>query len=200
MPPLVIPDTVRVNIVWANSGVDYAVNVLHYIVPGAQVVTAATATDLATDIATPFVSGALDTWIADQISIARITVRDIRTANQPEYSSTVSAAGLSSTDMLPPGTSLVATFRTALAGRSYRGRFYMPGWAETANTAAGTADAGAVGDLETWLQAISSVTVEGNAWALGVMSTVLGETNPVTAIEVRDSVWDSQRRRAVPGI
>lgn len=200
MPPLVIPNTVRVNLVWGLNGAEYAVNVLHYVVPSGQVVTGATATDLALDIAGPFVSGALDTWISDDVSLERVTVRDLRTANQPEYSAPTSAAGTSTSDVLPLQTSLVVTLRTALAGRSYRGRMYMPGWAENANDANGTASVTAIVDLETWMTAIANPTVEGNLWALGVMSVTLGETNVVTAIDVRDTTWDTQRRRSYPGI
>lgn len=200
MPPLVIPATVRVNLIWSLSDVEYAVNVLHYIVPGGQVVSNATATDLATDIGGAFVASALDSWLADVVDLERLTVRDLRTANQPEYSATIDAPGLSSTHVLPLQTALVATFRTALAGRSYRGRYYQPGWAETANGAAGSADVTAASDLETFLTNISSPTVQGNLWTLAVMSPTLGASNAVTAIDVRDTTWDTQRRRAVAGI
>ena len=200
MPPLVIPDTVRVNLVWSLEGADYAVNVLHYIVPAGQVVGSATASDLASDIATAFTGGALDSWISNDVDLARLTVRDIRTANLPEFGAVVAAPGTSASDVLPLQTSLVATFRTALAGRSFRGRYYQGGWAENANGASGTADPTAASDLETFLTNIANPTVQGNLWALAVMSPTLGESNPVTAIDVRDAVWDTQRRRAVPGI
>lgn len=200
MPPLVIPDTVRVNMVWSLSGAEYAVNVLHYIVPAGQVVNSAAAADLAADIGGAFTGGALDAWIADEIALTRVSVRDIRVANQPEYSAPINAPGLSAQDPLPLQTSLVATLRTALAGRRYRGRYYQTGFSEAANGATGRADNTIVADLEAFLTNISNPTVTGNLWALGVMSTVLGETNAVTAIEVRDTVWDTQRRRAYPGI
>lgn len=200
MPALVIPDTVRVNLIWSLSGAEYAVNVLHYIVPSGQVVGGATATDLAADIGGAFVASALDSWIATVVRLARLTVRDLRTANQPEYSAVIDEPGLDSTVPLPLQTSLVATFRTALAGRSYRGRYYQCGFAEQANVLPGVADSTTVTDLETFLTNISSPTVQTNLWALGVMSPTLGETNAVTAIEVRDTVWDTQRRRSYPGI
>lgn len=200
MPSLVIPDTVRVSLVWALTGVEFAVNVIHYIVPPGQVVSNATATDLANDIQNPFVSGALDTFISEEVDLSRITVRDIRTANLPEFGATTVAPGTSASQVLPLQIALVATLRTALAGRSYRGRFYMPGFAENANLADGTCDGAASSALETWLTAISSPTVQGNLWSLAVMSPTLGESNPVTAIDVRDNVWDTQRRRSYPGI
>lgn len=200
MPPLVIPGTVRVNLVWTRSGAEYAVNVLHYLVPSGQVVTGATATDLAADIGNAFGASTLDNWIENAVALSRVSVRDIRTANLPEFNASLTAGGLSVSDPLPLGVALCATFRTALAGRRFRGRFYMPGWAENANTSSGVADVGAVADLETFLTNISSPTVEGNLWTLGVMSQAEVETNPVIAIECRDAVWDTQRRRAVPGI
>lgn len=200
MPPLVIPNTVRANLVWSLTGAEYAVNVIHYVVPSGQIVSGATATDLAADIGNAFGAGALDSWISDEVVLSRVSVRDLRSANQPEYSAVLNAGGLSATAPLPLQTSLVATFRTALAGRSYRGRFYMPGWSEGANVSAGVCDIAAAADLETFLTAIANPTVQGNLWALGVMSPTLGVTNLVTSIEVRDVVWDTQRRRSYPGI
>lgn len=200
MPPLVIPSTVRVNLVWSLSGSEYAVNVIHYIVPSAQVVTTATATDVATDIGNAFGASDLDTYIDTSVALTRVSVRDLRTANQPEYNAALTAGGLATGDILPLGVSLCATLRTALAGRSYRGRYYQAGFAEDANSSTGTAASGVAGALEQFLTNIANPTVQGNLWQLGVMSPTLGETNAVTAIECRDLVWDTQRRRAYPGI
>lgn len=200
MPPLVIPDTVRVNLVWSLTTVEYAVNVIHYTVPPGQIVSSATATDLAADIGNAFGAGSLDTYISDQVALTRVSVRDIRTANQPEFQAALNAGGLSASEILPLQTAMCATLRTALAGRSFRGRYYQTGFTIAANTATGSIETLAAGALEEFLTNISSPTVQTNLWTLGVMSPTLGETNPVTAIEVRDVVWDTQRRRAYPGI
>jgi len=141
VPPLVIPSTVRANIVWSLSGAEYALNVLHFIVPGGQVVTGATATDLAADVSAALGASQLDDWLDSSVELSRVSVRDLRTANQPEYSAALSVFGTLAGDILSLQTSLCITLRTALAGKSFRGRTYITGFGEGANTSVGTCDA-----------------------------------------------------------
>lgn len=200
MPPLVIPDTARVNVVWALSGQEYAVNVLHYNIGGAIGIGAGTATALAAAIDTAFSASNLDGWLDSSVELARVGVRDLRVANQPEYNAPLSTFGTLSGDILPLQTSLCITLRTALAGKSYRGRTYITGFGEGANTSVGTCDAVAATAAVDFMTDLMSLTVLGNTWTLGVMSPTLGEINDVVSVEARDAIWDTQRRRSYPGI
>lgn len=200
MPPLVMPDTVRVNVIWSLSGAEYAVNVLHYLVGPATIINQAAADDLSDVIQSAFLISGLDDLFANEVQLARSTVRDLRVASQAEYSSAIAQAGLNGLDILPLSVALVVTLRTALAGRRYRGRTYLSGFAEDSNQGNGTASAAAIIAAEAFIQALETIIVAGNEWSLGVMSIAAGETNAVTSTGVRDNVWDTQRRRSIPGI
>lgn len=200
MPPLVVPDAVRVNLIWTMGGVDHMVNVLHYNVGGVIAIGQATADDLAADVLAAYNASNLSTYQANDFVLNRITVRDLRQANQPEFSADVNSGGVSAGDPLPLATSLVVTLRTNLAGRRYRGRTYLGGWSEDANGSLGQALPGAVTAAEAFMTDMMSHSVLTNTWNLGVLSTVLNEIRNVTSVACRDNIWDSQRRRAVPGI
>lgn len=200
MPPLVVPDTARVNLIWQMAGADHMVNVLHYNIGSSVGVGQATADDLAADVQAAYAASGLDAYQANEYVLDRVTVRDIRTANQPEFSASVADGGVSVEAPLPPGVALVVTLRTALSGRRYRGRTYLGGWAVNANGSMGQAIPGAITAAEAFMTDMMSHSVQASTWTLGVMSTVLNAINNVTSVAVRDNVWDSQRRRAVPGI
>lgn len=199
MPPVVIPATVRVSMVWKLSGTDYAVNALHYIVPGATVVDQAAANDIANDIGTAF-AGTYDASVADAVELNRVEVRDLRTASQPVYIGLILVDGASVVPPLPPQNAIVVTLRTALAGRSYRGRVYLPGASELASSATGSIESAAMTNANDFIDNIITETVSGQTWNLGVASPTLGLTTAVTNALVRDNVFDTQRRRSYPGI
>lgn len=199
MPAQTLQRTARVNLYWQRSGVDYAVNVLHYDIGPSAPVTQAEATSLAATIGAAF-SANHDTYVSNTVSLNRLTLRDIRTANLPEFSATIGVAGASAAIPLPLQTSLVVTLRTAYAGRSYRGRIYLPGFTSGAQDTDSTASAACVSAAQAFANAIAGPTVNGTEWNLGVASFTLGDITPVTAAVVRDDQWDTQRRRAIPGI
>lgn len=202
MPPLVVDDTVRCSIIWALSGTEYAVNVLHYFVGGSVGIGQATADAFAAQVGADMVASNLDDNVASTVTMARCTVRDLRMANQPEFSATDPQPGLEGAHILPLANSIVVTLRTALAGRRYRGRVYLPGFSENQNTAAGVIDPAAITAAEAFIQALTIITIEGNEWQLGVMTQATDppEINPVISSGVRDNIWDIQRRRNYPGI
>jgi hypothetical protein len=53
--------------------------------------------------------------------------------------------------------------------------------------------------LEEWVTDLQEA-FNGRQMTLAVASRTLGTSEPVTAVQVRDRVWDTQRRRAVAGI
>lgn len=113
-------------------------------------------------------------------------------------STIVSGAAYAATGLggaLPPQCSTVATLRTAFAGKSDTGRFYLPGVADVNLTSSGRITTAATGDVSARLVAAFEA---GNAAALGVTLVVYSRTHrstaEVEAIDVGDVV-DTQRRR-----
>lgn len=210
--PEVIPACVEVRLNWelANSKITH--NVLHARVAGGF---AATST-VAEAIRVAITSGA--TWtnyaalLNTATSLTGVSLRDMRAANLPLVDSTgAPVAGTAVGGALPPEVALVVTERTAGAGRSFRGRIFLPGFDKTATTSAGAATGGAVSATQAWAQLIQS-GMAGQSLTLAIAqparqaytSPVTGAAIParganladVTSLVVRDSIFDSQRRRS----
>lgn len=157
-------------------------------------------------------------------SLVRVGIRDLRIANLPEFRDTGAAVpgtgGIA--EALPAYTALVVTLRTAKAGKSFRGRVYLPGWTENENTASGTSSTAAGTAGVAFINAIGS-GLQSSALKLAVLSypseditidqttthadgtkTVrrlshetakVGGAEPVTIVENRNASWEVQRRR-----
>lgn len=208
MAAVVTTNAARVTLVWALSGTEYAVNVLHYDVGGLGTITQAHADDLAAEVSAAFsAAGSWQDIAGTVVTLARTTIRDLRTLNRPEFSSVVGVAGSAASNLLPLASSLVVTLRTALAGRSYRGRVYLPGATEANNSATGNADTLAIDAADDFITRLDAVTLQGTEVVLAIRSAVADGVarnpailTPVTSHAVRDNIWDVQRRRAYAGI
>lgn len=175
-------------------------------IPGATAITQALTNTIGTAVKAALTSSAWGAHIGTAITLVNVGLRDIRTANSAEFlDSGGPVAGTAAGDQLPPQTALCITLRTAFAGRSFRGRTYLCGMTEADNSAAG-AYLGSTTAVA-FITAIKSALVT-NALDLGVihrpteapLPVTAGFITPVTSIVNRDSVWDTQRRRAIPGI
>lgn len=160
-----------------------------------------------------------DWWIANyapQVSVnlqlIEIVISDQSSASGLQFAFTAAPATIGAvvSDALPNNVSLTVSFRTALRGRSFRGRNYVTGIPESVAAQSHLAgayvagwqvayaqllsDVSGVGDFE-WVVAsrFSGVDVDGDP-----IPRVAGVTTPVTSIIVVDDVVDSQRRR-LPG-
>lgn len=196
----------QMRLIWALSGQLYALNVMGCVNAGGIATTQALANSVGAAIKSAMSSSGVNAAISTLVTLANVGLRDIRTANQSEFVDTGAAvAGTAVGDLLPPQTSLCITLRTAFAGASYRGRCYLPGFTETSNTTTGAANSTVF--PVAFVVAIKAALV-ANALDLGVISRPapdalpprVGQINTVTAIVARDGVWDTQRRRATPGI
>jgi len=104
---------------------------------------------------------------------------------------------------LPNNVTYTVQFKTALLGRSFRGRNYVPGIPQTgisANNIDATLRTGLL-DFYTTMQALA--VSEGFEWVVvsrvsGGVDRTTGVTTPVTTPATADSFLDSQRRR-LPG-
>lgn len=203
---LVVANAAQLRLIWALGGQLYALNVMGVVNTGAVNITQALTNTIGAAIKTSFTSSSHATNIHTTVTLANVGLRDIRTAGQTEFlDSGAAVAGTATGDLLPPQVALCITLRTARAGASFRGRVYLPGWAESLNAAGGTAVGTAV--AVTFISNIKT-NLTSSGLDLGVLSRPdpdrvppsLGFITPVTSVVCRDAVWDTQRRRAVPGI
>jgi len=206
VPQLIVPNAAQMRLIWAASASLYALNVLGVVNAGNLAITQALTNTLGTAIKAALTSSGLGAQIHTSVILATVGLRDIRSANTAEFlDSGGGTAGTAAGDFLPPQTAMCITLRTALAGRSFRGRVYLPGYSELVNSATGTLTVSTASVA--FVTAIQSALV-ANSLNLGVLSRPAplalppraGFITPVTSIVARDLVWDTQRRRAIPGI
>lgn len=206
MPQLVVPGAGQLRLIWSLSGQLYALNVMGVVNASNVAITQALTNTIGTAIKSAFTSSGQVGAIHNTVALANIGLRDIRTANTAEFiDSGAAVVGTGTGDLLPLQVANCVTLRTAFAGRSFRGRCYLPGYGEPNNGAAGTILSAATG--VSFITAIKAALVTSSL-DLGVLSRPApsalppraGFITPVTSIVSRDAVWDTQRRRAVPGI
>jgi len=206
MPQLVVANAAQMRIIWSLSGQLYALNVLGVVNAGGIAITQALTNTVGAAVKAGFTSSTHNQVIHTTVALASVGLRDLRSANTAEFlDSGAAVAGAGTGDILPLQVALCITLRTAFAGRSFRGRVYLCGFNETSNGATGviTATSNAVAFVTAIKAALVSSSLD-----LGVLSRPrvaplvpsAGFITPVTSIVARDAVWDTQRRRAIPGI
>lgn len=148
-------------------------------------------------------------YVSNELSLTRVDVRGLDSATAATHSEPVipAAPGTINDQALPGNCSLCISFRTALGGRSFRGRNYVPGITEGNSTGSQVASANANGILTAYngLQAYVAANAFAATWTWVVVSTraggvdrAAGVTTPITSAILVDYVVDSQRRR-LPG-
>ena len=160
-------------------------------------------------LASAFNTARLTSWLSEMHTSARcalLRVRDILPGTEAGADFAVSPAkqGTQTAEALPYQCAAVLTWRTALAGRAYRGRTYYPLLTEGQTGGMGTLSSGTV----TSMQAIADgvLTTFGAAgtdlnWRPGVVSRHLNgveRPNPVITLvtgAVARSILQTQRRR-----
>jgi len=150
--------------------------------------------------------------LASSITLLRVETRDISVQNGALgiFVADVGTIGGVADESEPNNVAACVSFRTGIAGRSFRGRNYVaaiPDNAVNTNTltnAFATAILAAYGELNaTWLALTSSVHVVLSRFS-GVdangdpIPRAVGLTTPVTAYQFTDLIVDSQRGR-LPG-
>jgi hypothetical protein len=219
--PNVIANTVEVRCMFSNGG-ELAFNVLGFRKTGTQAVDQTLANTVGTAIKGAWTSH-MAPVSATTCSLLRVGTRDLTQAHLPEFLDTGAAApGTDVGDPLPSKVAFVITLRTALAGKSFRGRIYIPGATETSNTTGGVASAAYQAAALAYVQQIqTAMNAAGLQLAINshaaerqtiVVTTFhndgtttvrtksnetakTGQSNVVIAIESLNSAWESQRRR-----
>lgn len=152
-------------------------------------------------------SGGLLFNMLNTVTSSSLSVRDVApgTAAGYDYAYTAVAGGTTSTDMLPPQAAAVISWRTALAGRSYRGRTYLPGMVES-NQAAGLWTATVITGCEaivTQMLAVFGPSGTDTNWQFCIISRYLNGakrgtpvgTNVISGLST--TVVYTQRRRTI---
>lgn len=220
-PPKVISNCVEVRLLM-NYSTNGGVNVLHASKAAGRVVDQALANTLGAAIKSAWTAN-LGALCNGSVALVRVGVRDLTQANQPEFLDSGSqVAGTAVGDALPPQTALCITLRTALSGKSFRGRVYVGGFAESENQTTGNANTTTQTAAVAYITAIqaamsaSQLTMsvasmpayaftDTRTWTLNDGTTrvdTLGHGNArngtqqaVTIIQSRNTAWETQRRR-----
>jgi len=193
-----VPNTVQLEMVFNLQG-EVCENVLHYVKASPwNIVDAA---DLAASAIVEWSAGVKNN-VSDQCSLMNIKVTDIssQTGFVVDYGTGLPLAGTKTSPALPNNCTLVFTKRTALRGRSYRGRLYHLGLTE--DMVAGNAVGGGnVAGMIVGYNAMRALAITDDEGLMVVVSRknegvwrTVGEATLVTNI-TSDGVIDSQRRR-----
>lgn len=200
MAALVIPNGGQLSLVWA-VGSERSYNVLGLNVSPGGVFDQTTANAFGAVVSSAFTSSSIAASIDAGTALTAVAIRDLRVANMAEIGATFTPMfGTAVGDKLSNATAAVYTLRTAKAGKSYRGRVYLPidgAGARTGDTQAYSTAAYNAGDA--FLAAIKT-GIDGNAtlagqFHLAVLSRELLLSTIVVDIVSRSPVFGSQRRR-----
>lgn len=142
--------------------------------------------------------------LVDDWELNKVTARDFTTYDglSGEYTPSPAIVGLSATDPWPPQVATVVSWRTNKRGRSYRGRTYLAGWADSA--ANGAALTGTEkGAMSNWAQALINLA-NANSVYFSIVSFYnnsqprgAGVWTEITSFVIQDYAR-TQRRRSVP--
>lgn len=158
-------------------------------------------------------------WIASYagqiwsgVELREITLTDLTSSSGPQLTQVPPSGTLGdlSNPPLPTSVTLTVSFRTALRGRSFRGRNYVVGLVESQTTSANEIDSTTIAAWASTYTDLFAVAADaGVTWVVvsrfsGVdgsgnpIPRAAGVTTPVTTVVIVDNVVDSQRRR-LPG-
>lgn len=210
MAQLIVPNGAQVKLKWSIAGTPM-LTVLGASGTNTVAVTQTLANTIGAGIKSAFTSSGYAGCVGVSAAITKVSVRDVKGANQPEYEDTGAAVlGTNAdADFLPKNVALVLTYKTILAGKSYRGRSYLPGLMEADNEGAGTIDAACETAAIAFITSVEAV-LSGSGLTHAVLSpalpsrtTAAGETLPpkaafatnVTSVSSRSNIPGSQRRR-----
>lgn len=143
--------------------------------------------------------------VINTVTLREIAVRDLTTASSIGivYSTGLPLAGLLSGSAMPNSTTIAVKWGTGLTGRSFRGRTYHIGLAESQVNNNSIDSATITGLLASYNTLLSTVT--GTGFTMVVASRVsnnvprvTGVTTPILTASFADVTVDSQRKR-LPG-
>lgn len=207
--PLQVPSSAVLKILWSAPNRNFQ-NVLGLRWTSAAVVPSQAMVDtIFTNIKANAATTTLLSLMGSNVALFSISLKDINTPNQTEFTSTgAAAAGTGVGDTLSLSLAQVVTLRTPQSGKSFRGRMYFSGFTEAQNDATGRALAAVSTACTGWLTAWNTV-LNGQGFAIAVLhrnsagrtipekiiAPTSGFSTTATAFLVRNTKWESQRRR-----
>lgn len=125
----------------------------------------------------------------------RMVARNMAAAGGASFEIPLSIQGTAASgdSLLPPQVAACVTWRTAQAGRRFRGRTYLCGFAENANGTGGYMNSAVAAELEVSATALINA-LEAINTPLVVFSSIVPQHTDVESATVNDQ-WDIQRRR-----
>lgn len=183
---------------WASQNVQTILHFLHATPPSVADMLA-----LGTYLGTTYWNTFLSSC-STNIALQQVVVTDLTTNISPSaiYTPAAPVPGTGASSSVSLNDAWVFSKRTALRGRNYRGRLYMPGITSGVQTGAGTGDLTTLAGIASSMVSRLITSMLAN-WTFGVLSNWLGNIirpsgvfTPVTAISV-NNVLDSQRRRLI---
>ncbi len=211
--PIVIPQAAQITLRWALSDGKVGHNYLYGRYSGSYAGTQAQANAIMTALSTGAPAVALLGTMALSGGLAGVDIRNVSVADQAIVSSSNAlVAGTSAAQALPNEVAAVITLRTANAGRAFRGRMYVPGFAVDQMAVGNVMAPGLVTALGNWANTIiGALSPSGYTLVIGQRARAAytspttgrtfaarpANTVTVTSLTVRDNRWDSQRRRGL---
>jgi hypothetical protein len=139
--------------------------------------------------------------VCSDITLDRTVATDLTTDSSGQVVDPGGINGSNAGASMPDNVTLAISFRTALRGRSYRGRVYHVGVARSAVTGDSVGTSNALAYQEQYQAFIADILTAMPGWTHVVVSLcnegswrTTGVTTPVTSIQV-DPTIDSQRKR-----
>jgi hypothetical protein len=219
-PPLQVTNGAQLRLIFIINA-EVAINVLGARVTGTTPINQALADTLGSAIKSAWTTNMAPLCTVGT-TLQRVGIKDVRAPNLSEFLDTGAVvSGIGVGDALPAGVAQVVTLRTGSSGKSFRGRVYVGGFDEAQNDANGNTIGAANTAAVNFITAIRT-TLTTNGLTLAVMSrpaervqivtttfhadgttsvkTVnhaarAGGVTDVTALEVRNARWKTQRRR-----
>lgn len=196
---MALNDVWRFSCVGSHLGTEIAVITLHMRETSGIAEVASAALGIKTDLLTAFAAQQADSFRWDQINA--ITVNTTPPVSE-EYTTGFPIVGqLAGGFELPHQVALVTTIKTAYAGRSYRGRNYLPAMAE-GNSTNGLFTTGATTPVaNAWTTFLGHYGASGSDtnWRFVVWSDKLNVGTNVTSFVVRSNPGVIRRRRVGVG-
>jgi hypothetical protein len=202
MPSFTIPQGVVVRAIWSLSGTDIAINVAGARNTGSVAITQTLTDTIGTAVKSGYTSSGLKALHPATVQLRKIGLRDVNTANLPEFldaGAPATGTHATNTDLLPANVSYCVTIRTALAGKSYRGRWYQWGADEGQNDANGNPLNAYIVACVAFVNAVGTA-LSANGLTPAILSRVKNTAIPWSTAVNRNTTWSTQRRRTIPGV
>lgn len=146
----------------------------------------------------------LRTKLSIDVTLATIKVTDLRTEGAYTVETTVNSAGTGNEDQVPVSSAVVVTMRTALRGRSFRGRSYITGTIKN-EFVNGVYSVNTTSACQAFVVGLQTA-VAGQGWDLVVLSRAHNGVKravalpfPITSVVIRSQREGNRRDRSDRG-